>query len=517
MQRAARAACCAVVVLVAACGKERGAQAARDSADAGAPVESTMAMPAQAAPLDTVGVTFVAWAVDALALVDTNANLSTWRARNPRDSIGRFTRRQTRRYPNTSSDEFPLGTWCARATARASFANGQTALRRVYFYPTALAPGATLPTPEDAARFMATECRVGLVFIQLLEADGERGRGLAWVLRRDLEERYGTGAPPAQQNAAFSGPRGKSWLVGPRGLGVAYLEYHGARGTDGAPGAWNTTDEDWRGVVALAYRSHPSIGDDHVARLDEEDEPPTQDPAAMLRLGLETANVDPMTSAQLRTLLASLTVAEPPQGGARPFVLDSFAPLAPWLAAAGGLPPERQAGALFAADVVLQLASRRGLLPTDSISRARLETLGAALAYSGVEKRHYYGGALRRSAFELHASGQVGDTLFSLHVRHAEPCTPLGWIIAEAERHAGSSRVAAMRTAARLVAARALADSFVYTGSDALRQLALERYQTVLTEAQYDRDAQQRAWQEGWRLAVGLAPLRLRYYCSRPD
>ena len=477
-------------------------------------------MAAVPAPLDTVGVSFVAWAVDALATVDTNAALNVWRARHPRDSVARFTRRQTRRFPNTSSDEFPLGTWCARATARVTFTNGQTALRRVYFYPTAFAPGATLPTADDAARFMANECRVGLVFIQLLEADAERGRGLAWVLRRDLEERYGTGAPPAQQNAAFSGSRGKSWLVGPRGLGVTYLEFRATRpvSSGGAEeGEWNTTDEDWRGVVALAHRSHPSIGDESPARLDEEDEPPAQDPAAMLRLGLETAGMDAAATAPLRTLLASLSVAEPPQGGARAFALDSFVPLAPWLAAADGLPPQRQAGALLAADVVLQLASRRGLLPTDSVSRARLETLGAGLAYDGIGKRHYYGGALRRAAFELHAPGQVGDTLFSLHVRHAEPCTPLGWIVAEAERYLGTTRVATMRATARLVAARALADSFVYTGSDALRQRALEHYQAALTDSQDDRDIQRRAWEEGWRLAVGLAPLRLRYYCSRPD
>jgi hypothetical protein len=278
----------------------------------------------------------------------------------------------------------------------------------------------------------------------------------------------------------------------------------------------NTPDEDWRGVVGVAYRSHPSIGDERLTRLDDEDSLPMHDPAVMLRLGVETAALDAAAAAPLRALLASVSVAEPPRSPQGRFAIDSFAPLAPWLAAAVGLPPERQAGALFAADVVLRLASQRGLLPVDSVSRARFEALGADFVF-GRDRQYAYGGAFRRRAFELHAPGVLGDTLFAMYIQRARPCMALGRIIDEAERRLGITRASATRAAVHLVAARALADSFVYTGSAVLRERALVHYQAALQEAPQGHDVLRRAWQEGWRLAVGLAPLRLRYYCSRPD
>lgn len=474
-------------------------------------------LPATPAPLDSVGGSIVSWAIDQLALVDTAVSLEAWRTKFPRDSVARFARRDTRRYPNSGSDEFSLGAWCARATARARFGNGPTALRRVYFYAASLAPSAVLPGSEDAWRFMATECRVGLVFIQLPEPDQERGRGIAWVLRRDMQERFGAGAAPADPSFAFTAPRGTAWLVGSRGHGTSYLEFSSGS-TNGSEegGEYDKPWEAWRGVVALAYRSQASIGDDRVGRLDAEDETPSRDGAAMLRLGIETSGLDAAAAAPLRALFASLNVAEAGEGHAA-FALDSFAPLGPWLAAAGGLSPERQAGALFAADVVLSLASHRRLLPSDSVARARFEALGVSLTYNPFEKWYQYVDALRRRAHDLHPPGELGDTLFAAVVRDAPPCADVKWIAAEAERHAAASRAGAMRAAAHLVAARALADGFVQTGNGDLRSLAVEQYQAALTGSQLDRDGQQKAWEEGWRLAVGLAPLRVRYYCSTPD
>ena len=474
-------------------------------------------LPATPAPLDSLGGSFIAWAIDQLALADTAVSLEAWRAKFPRDSISRFTRRETRRYPNVSGPEFSLGAWCARATARARFGNGPTAVRRVYFYAASLAPSATLPAPEDAWRLMATECRVGLVFIQLPEPDQERGRGIAWVLRRDMQERFGAGAAPADPSFAFTAPRGSAWLVGSRGHGTSYLEFSSGTNGEGEDGQYDPPWEAWRGVVALAHRSQPSIGDDRVGRLDDEDETPARDAAAMLRLGIDASGLDDAAAAPLRTLFASLHVAEAPGEGGRGFALDSFAPLGPWLAAAGGLSPERQAGALFAADVVMSLASRRRLLPSDSVARARFEALGAGLSYNPFEKWYHYVDPLRRRAHDLHPSGELGDTLFAAIVRDAPPCADVKWIAAEAERHAATSRAGPMRGEAHLVAARALADGFVKTGSAELKQRAIEQYQAALTGSQFDRDGQRRAWEEGWRLAVGLAPLRLRYYCSVPD
>ncbi len=513
----------AAVVLLLACAREPGSDTARDSTQTtpSAPVDTTALapVPASPAPLDSIGGSFVTWAVDALALVSTGEGLAAWRARFPRDSIALFSRRHTRRYPNTGSDDFPLGAWCARATSRVRFGNGPPALRRVYFYPAPLAPGAVLPGADDAQSFMATECRVGLVLIHMLEGNRERGSGLAWVLRGDMEARFGAGAAPAHSSFAFARPRGREWLVGPMGLGVTYLEFNPLStqpGSNGNGGGHNVTDEDWRGLVALAYRSHPAIGDDQAQRLDEEDEPPAQDPAAMLRLGIEASGLDGAATEPLRALFVSLNVAEAPGEKGGPFAVDSFAPLAPWLATAVGLPPARQAAALFAADVVVQLASSRRLLPTDSVTRARFDGLGASLTYNPFEKAYFYAGGLRRRAFELRPQGELGDALFALLVQHAPTCTSLGWIATEAEHHIGATRGQQMRGEAHLVAARALADSFVVSGNQTLRDRAIEHYQSALG-AQFEREVQQRAWREGWRLAVGLGPMRLRYYCSVPD
>ena len=509
----------AAVVLLLACARESGSDTARDTAlTRSSPPEQAadLPLPAEPAPLDSLGGSFIAWAVEQLALADSAVSLERWRAKFPRDSISRFSRRDTRRYPNHGSDEFPLGAWCARATARARFGTGPTALRRVYFYAASLRPSATLPAPEDAWRLMATECRVGLVFIQLPEPDQERGRGLAWVLRRDMRERFGEGAAPADPSFAFTAPRGSAWLVGSRGHGTSYLEFSSGTNGEAEDGQHDTPWEAWRGVVAVAYRSHPSIGDARIGRLDDEDNTPSRDAAAMLRLAIEASGLDEAAAAPLRALFASLHVAETPAENQAGFALDSFAPLGPWLAASGGLPPERQAGGLFAADVVMSVASRRRLLPSDSVARARFEALGAALAPHPLEKRYRYADPLRGRAYDLHPSGELGDTLFAMIVRDAPPCADVTWIAAEAERHAAASR-GARRGEAHLVAARALADAYVKTGSGELKQRAIEHYQAAVTASQFDHDGQQRAWEEGWRLAVGLAPLRLRYYCSAPN
>jgi hypothetical protein len=282
-------------------------------------------------------------------------------------------------------------------------------------------------------------------------------------------------------------------------------------------------EEDWSGVLALHYGPHPTIEDNEVGQLDADDARTPRNLQSELTSGMRAAELNARLGAPLQSLWVTLTKSvlalAPGDHAGTPEPVDSFIrALAPWLSAARQLPAARRAGALSAADALLQYASDWGLLPVDSASRARLTALGATFAFEAFDRKEFvYAGSWRRAAFEAGPAGDLRHELFGALVERARPCTPLHWIVSTAEREASTVGGTYWQAVAHLAAARALGDIFVDSGADSVRRRALEHYRTVVAESLNDRDRDRQVWREAWRLAAGLAPVRLRYYCSTPD
>ena len=465
---------------------------------------------------------FAEWTTAAVAELDPETTLDAWRKKHPRERFALFSRAETRRFPNVyGGGDFPLGDWCARATLTTRLSEGTAGLRRVYFYPPSGSPEA-VPPVRDGARLPGSECRMGLIMVRQAVRDSVQGAAMAVAARTALERRYGTGPRPLESPAFFQAAGVAFWRVGPRRLAVAYNAFRDST-EEGLEEESDPPAEDWSGVVALHYGLHPTIGDNEVGRLDGDDGRPPRNLQYTLMSGMRAAELNARLSAPLQSLWVRLTrsvvALAPGDRAGAPEPVDSFIrPLAPWLSAARQLPAARRAGALLAADALLQYASDWGLLAVDSTSQARLTALGATFAFDAFDRKEFfYGGGWRRAAFEAGPAGDLRNELFEALVERAGPCTPLHWIVATAEREARTVPGTYYQALAHLAAARALGDIFVDSGADSVRVRALEHYRVVVAESLSDRDRDLQVWREAWRLAAGLAPIRLRYYCSTPD
>jgi hypothetical protein len=362
---------------------------------------------------------------------------------------------------------------------------------------------------------------MGLIMVRQAVRDSAQGAAMALAARTALERRYGAGPRPLQSPAFFQAAGVAFWRVGPRRFAVAYNAFRDFAGD--APEESDPATEDWSGVLALHYGQHPTIGDDEIGHLDADDKSPSRNLFSELMSGTQAAGLEARLSAPLRslwvTLTASVLALAPGGPAAAPEPVDSFIrPLVPWLTAARRLPAARRAGALLAADALFQYASDWGLLPVDSASQARLTALGATFAFEMFDRKEFvYSGGWRRAAFEAGPAGDLRHELFDAFVERAGPCTSLRWIVSTAEREASTVDGTYWQARAHLAAARALGDIFVDSGADSTRRRALEHYRTAVAESFSDRDRDRQVWREAWRLAAGLAPVRLRYYCSTPD
>jgi hypothetical protein len=110
----------------------------------------------------------------------------------------------------------------------------------------------------------------------------------------------------------------------------------------------------------------------------------------------------------------------------------------------------------------------------------------------------------------------VGDSLFGSQIEHPGLCVDDDSLASEATAFAERTASPEMRARAYLVAARAQADRFALSGDPEARRAAVGHYQAALAVATPGR-LKRSAWTEGWRLAAGLAPVRLRFMCYTPD
>ena len=205
----------------------------------------------------------------AVGLLRAGMTLGAWIEAHPADSLKPFDLPNLQ--PNYYSPRpFVFGEWCARAIRH------DTITRLAYFYPPVFTPGADLPPSEPDAhqRERRAGCTLGLVVFASPESDSSRGVAAAAALVRPLQQRFGASSIGAGGLSLYwSGSL--AWQSGGLGFAVAFSRDSGVvyqAEVEGDPVERVRYGDDQRGLVGIAYRLRPGIGDWEFGNLDADDE-----------------------------------------------------------------------------------------------------------------------------------------------------------------------------------------------------------------------------------------------------
>jgi len=511
-----RSARLALVVVVASCA------GARDAPQSDRPTTpDTVTHPAP-----VVDLSFVQVAESTLRELRPDVSVRQWLEAHPRDSGPAWFGAQDADFqPNQYGPSlFTLGDWCARSTQRGSLDSGRVWIRHAYFYPPTLQPGAALPSLADSASARSDQCRLGLVWVESPEPDSARGLALAASVAAALRGSSGDeGSVRPSVTWRVAGTWKAQSQSKPQVFIVAFDTASRFVTGDCGEGCDETdlAKEDRRATVALAFLPRTAIGWPDFSKLDDYDHGPEWNPEVMLGLALEAAGVEGARARPLVDLMRRLRLPlrNPSDRSPPPLAADSFLTVVePWLRDAQRLSGAQRGAALFAADLLLE-RTRYGAVPVgqsaDGATRSRLAALGAKFASDVFEHEEYYAGNLRREVRSL-LGGQLADSLFASEVEHPDLCADLRALALEAERYASQTTSREMQARAHLVAAAAQADIDLAKRDPGARRAAVQHYAAALAATTNDR-LRLRAWNEGWRLVAGVAPVRIRFQCYEPD
>lgn len=457
----------------------------------------------------------------AFDLLKSDVTLGAWLQAHPGDSLKVFDRPNLQPHAYAPGP-FEFGDWCARAKGHE---NGSRTVRLAYFYPPALTPGAQLPASDDHQRVRGDGCTLGLLLLVRPESDSSRGVARAVDVQRALQQRFGT-APVGAGGLSLYWSGTLAWQAGGLAFAVAFSRDSGAdyeSEEEGGPAELTRYGDDQRGVVAVAYRPRPGIGDREFAHLDPDDERPQQDAVAMVHLGAQAAGV--ADTQRLLRLAGSLQrFSDDQQRHLEKRIPNDtlFATLEAWIAATRALPAPRRAAALFAADALLdyghnQLDAFSLSRAVDSVARVRLMALGAGFMWSHYDIVDYvYTRSWRAAADSLGAEGAVADSLFSAETEHPGVCVAPDSVIAATLRYLTAPRPAVMQARAHLALGRAYGDKLLRPGAGVAAAQAARHYREALRLLR-GSPLETVVWREGWRVSAGLLPVRVRFYCSSGD
>jgi len=207
------------------------------------------------------------------------------------------------------------------------------------------------------------------------------------------------------------------------------------------------------------------------------------------------------------------------------------------MAATSGLPMQRRAAALYAADLVLDqsLCAYRMCDIADRGSRAGLEAIGARFNRSELGGAWVYERTWLGQARAADRDSPLGQHILLLQLANAfdfsgtcrEGAEGFRRVIDNGERYLERVPTSPIAAAVHFLVGEAYrdivalahgagdiyADSSQYSAEagDAARQ-AIEHYKAA-TRAGADSATAQAAWRRAWMLKAGLAPREVRFYC----
>lgn len=447
--------------------------------------------------------------VHEIAEVKSGATPAQWLQTHLDEKLQRFNGEQ---YANDTQH------WCVR-TVVARGAASRHWTRSVYFYDPQPPEDDALPA-LGARTILETSCQLGLLWINIPEANPAVGTKLTEDIQAALASQYGSGSMPSRLDLGGFGSAGwttaRQWNVDGAVITVAYDQFKG---------------QPHRTLVRMAFANSDAIHDlgnetkhartDLMARIDE-----------LVRKVKETGLPAQATTDMLTLLQAHdyFNGQNPPSGA------EIVAALRGWLTAAKSQPAAQQALALLTADRVLDFLGPRNSDVGDPV-RAELKSLGADYVHDELAGADVYAHSLLKEAQALAPPGPSADEVLLFQMERGFDDT--GMCSAGEEEflqviHEGESLLAGARSLPTSTLASLhfmvgdayatiawLAKSTVGGYNDptkyqpmeeSARAKALDHYRAAF-RLEHGTPRAQKAWKQGWRLAAGLTPTSGRYFC----
>jgi hypothetical protein len=410
--------------------------------------------------------------------------------------------------------------WCARTVVGHSASTGRAWTRSVYFYDPPPPADDALPAPgASGSELLETNCRLGLMWIDIPEDDPAVGIKLSEGIQAAVASRYGRGSTPQFGPGGF-GSAGwtatRRWRVDGAFLTVAYDQFKG---------------KPHRTLVRLAFANsdalHDVVKEAEQARIDL-----MADVGELVRRVKQAG----MPAAVTNEMTALLEKPDYFSGQNRPSDTQVVATFRDWLKAAESRPAGQQAVTLVAADRVLDFLSHSGV-PLEKAAREELKSLGANYVHDELAGGDVYAHGLLKKAKALAPSGPSADEVLLYQMERGFDETGMcsageeefSQVIQQGESLLAGARALPTATLASLhfmvgdayttiVWLARTTDSEYHDPkkyqpmAESARAKALEHYRAGFQLAHGTARAQ-KAWKEAWRLAVGLPPISGRSFC----
>ncbi len=447
---------------------------------------------------------------------------SEWKSAHPGDRFMVYARDSLREGP---------ADWCAAAITDVPVESGGTARRVAYFAVPEPDAALTLPQADSA---LIGKCRLGHVSFEIADPSESRAAAIAAATRLAIGNAVG-----AETSAHPWRPGATAWRSAAYWLRDSIEIISGIAGTSSvAPGARPPSRVFVRltsSVLSANFESSkygivPGGGDG-------------EGPDAIATRIEETIRLAAAGDDAERAALALLSHLGPGMFGDRfatPDEADSVsALLATWVSHAAGLPPQRRAAALVAADLLLDAIGERIQLgdPVRASLRTRFSVMGATFNYGKLGDWYTYTRSWLKEARTLDPDGRAGEiTFLTLMERGFETsgqCTDQGeWgfeaVIAQGEAWLRAHPRSAFAPAVHRMLGGAYADAVAVatglayqSGRDvaelrprvgANRERAIAEFRAALT-VDHTSPAARRAWDTAWRLLAGVGLTSTRFYC----
>jgi hypothetical protein len=470
----------------------------------------------------TAGSEFAKGVLDELTNLQTAESLADWKKRHAGDSVELYA-------PMRS--ESGNAQWCARSSVEKTVDSARTSRMIAYFYvpepPTPLA----LPIGVSPAA-LVDQCRLGLLWAQVDDADSARSEALAAAVRETTASTLGQGQVDA-----------RLWFGSPDWRKTGLWKRDGVSVMTAAADAYTRPSDN---TVLPAHALVAAVGPASGLRFDPLR--PNEGQAAYLaarqerairvdearRIAALTEDVDSAVRSAQKLLADADGWARNPKSEEQTTMYEG---IDRWLTASRSLPPSRRSAALFVADQLIELADgpfweRDQAPPVVS----RLEAQGAKFVWLELGGNIYTHTWLKE-ARRLDPDGRAGElaflTLMETGFETSGTCSDqqgqgFRAVIREGEARLRRNPSSPVNPAIHLLLAEAYADIVTLAnggGYDAdterakfgpeaagARTKSLEHFAAALASGSTDSSLRA-AWSEGWRLSAGLPPTGTHFFC----
>jgi hypothetical protein len=508
----------AIVFMAGGCGDRKNSSAPPAKATESTAVEKTSVV--VTAQTDTEIAREAAKAVlDELPQLRDAAPLSVWKKFHDTDIIELYA-------PGLSEVE----KWCARARSEMSLPPGRKWVRTAYFYVPEVAVPAVLPGISGSE--LIGQCRLGLLWSEIEDADADRAGALAREARESAVQSLGPGNPDVKLQWWASGfwRNRVLWRNDPLSIVTAVTNWPAWGNRQSPPAATRV----FVAAAGPAVKVHfePSTDDIRAARIAR-----SRRVALRVDEALKIAAPGPDIERAIGMARDVLSVKD---GSSQiPTIQERtaiFSTIDQLLTAARTLPPARRSAALFVADQILDQSGGPFWDKDQSPPiRKRLEAQGAQFEWLQLGGTYGYTHTWLKEAWNADPDGRAGElaflTLMERGFETSGQCIDqhgksFRAVIREGEDYLRRKPGSALSSDIHFLVAQAYGDIVTLAGgggpepneaeyqpeASTARSKAIEHYRTALESAP-DNPRVREVWSDAWRLIAGIVPPGTHFYC----